>query len=120
MQLLQFIDEHKKKIAFFKSSNPLRNFYSHSYERISRLVYRNKNRLIREIKANRELYKLLSLSVHRELDDQEKKIVNKQLKEILRSIPSLAIFALPGGGVLLPLILQLIPKLLPHSFDENR
>ena len=119
-ELQSFIDQYQKKIIFFKPSHPLKNFYNHSYERISRLIYRNKNRLIREIKANRELYRLLSLSVHRELDQQEKKQVNNQLREILKSIPSLAIFALPGGGVLLPLIIQLIPKLLPHSFDENR
>jgi len=120
VELLSFIDQHHKNMIFFRTSHPLRNFYSHSYDRISRLIYRNKSRLIREIKADRELYRLLSLSIHRELDEQEKKRVNKQLREILKSIPSLAIFALPGGGVLLPLIVQLIPKLLPHSFDENR
>ena len=120
IQLLQFISEHKKKITFFKSSNPIKNFYSHSYESISRLIYRNKSRLIREIKADRELYRLLSLSIHRELDEQEKKQVNKQLREILKPIPSLAIFSLPGGSLLLALVIQLIPKLLPDSFDENR
>lgn len=118
--LRQFIEQHKKTIIFHRSSNPLKNFYSNSYQRTSRLLYRNKSRLIREVKADRQLYRLLTLSIHRELDETEKKQVNKQLKEILRSIPSLAIFALPGGGILLPLIIQLIPKLLPHSFDENR
>ncbi len=120
VELRQFIDQHSKVISFHRSSNPLKNFYSNTYQRISRLVYRNRSRLIREIKADRQLYRLLTLSIHRELDETEKKQVNKQLREILRSIPSLAIFALPGGGILLPLIIQLIPKLLPHSFDENR
>ena len=120
LELQSFIDQNQNAIIFFKTSHPLKNFYSHSYERISRLVYRNKSRLTREIRANKELYRLLSLSVHRELDPHEKKQVNKQLTEILKSIPSLALFALPGGGVLLPIIIQLIPNLLPHSFDENR
>ncbi|MGJ8738309.1 LETM1 domain-containing protein, partial [Zobellia laminariae] len=42
------------------------------------------------------------------------------LIDIFKSIPSLAIFLLPGGAVLLPIFIKLIPKLLPSSFDENR
>ncbi|RZN76658.1 MAG: hypothetical protein EVB12_06305, partial [Winogradskyella sp.] len=37
-----------------------------------------------------------------------------------KSIPSLAIFMLPGGMLLLPLFVKFIPKLLPSAFDENR
>ena len=42
------------------------------------------------------------------------------LIDILKSIPSLAIFMLPGGAILLPLFIKFIPKLLPSAFDENR
>ena len=42
------------------------------------------------------------------------------LADIFKSIPSLAIFILPGGAVLLPIFIKLIPKLLPSAFDENR
>lgn len=119
-RLQSFTTQNEDQIKFYRTSNPIKNFYSNTSERVSLLIYRNKNRLVREIKANRELYKLLTLSMYRELDQQEKIQVNQQLKDVLKTIPSLAIFALPGGGVLLPLIVQLIPKLLPHSFDENR
>ncbi len=40
--------------------------------------------------------------------------------DVFKSIPSLAIFLLPGGAVLLPIFIKLIPALLPSSFDENR
>ena len=46
--------------------------------------------------------------------------VREQLVDIFKSIPSLAIFMLPGGAVLLPIFIKLIPRLLPSSFDENR
>jgi hypothetical protein len=39
--------------------------------------------------------------------------------DILKSMPSMAIFLLPGGGLLLPLILKIVPDLLPSSFKEN-
>ena len=46
--------------------------------------------------------------------------MQEQLMDILKSIPSLAIFLLPGGAILLPLFITFIPKLLPSAFDENR
>ncbi|WP_245795522.1 LETM1 domain-containing protein [Arenibacter nanhaiticus] len=51
----------------------------------------------------------------------ERKKVQNQLLYIFKIIPSLvAIFILPGGAVLLPVFIKLIPKLLPSAFDENR
>jgi len=46
--------------------------------------------------------------------------VQDQLLDIMKSIPSLAIFILPGGAILLPLFIKFIPKMLPSAFDENR
>jgi hypothetical protein len=34
-------------------------------------------------------------------------------------MPSLAIFMLPGGAVLLPLVLKIIPDLVPSAFRDN-
>ena len=56
----------------------------------------------------------------KELDKEERKKVQGQLLDIFKSIPSLAIFMLPGGAVLLPIFIKLIPKLLPSAFDDNR
>ena len=50
----------------------------------------------------------------------EKKRVKTQLLDICKSVPSLAIFMLPGGGVLLPLLIKFIPELLPSAFNDNR
>jgi hypothetical protein len=63
---------------------------------------------------------LLSKSTVRDLSDEEQKKVQTQLLDIFKSIPSLAIFMLPGGALLLPLVIKFIPKLLPSSFDDNR
>jgi hypothetical protein len=34
-------------------------------------------------------------------------------------MPSLAIFMLPGGAILLPLVLKIIPDLVPSAFRDN-
>ena len=50
---------------------------------------------------------------------KEKKKIKKQLLDICKTIPSLAIFLLPGGSVLLPILIKFIPTLLPSAFNEN-
>ena len=34
-------------------------------------------------------------------------------------MPALAIFMLPGGALLLPLVLKIIPDLVPSAFKDN-
>jgi len=62
---------------------------------------------------------LLEHSTHRDLDEKEKKKVKKQLLDICKTVPSLTIFLLPGGSLLLPILIKFIPTLLPSSFNEN-
>jgi hypothetical protein len=87
---------------------------------VSKLIKRNSKRLLNELKESKELMVLLTKSTTRELTDEEQKKVQNQLLDIMKSIPSLAIFMLPGGAILLPLFVKFIPKLLPSAFDENR
>ena len=62
---------------------------------------------------------LVSKSTVRDLSSEEKEIMRKQFYDILKTMPSLAIFMLPGGALLLPMISKLFPELLPTSFQEN-
>jgi hypothetical protein len=75
--------------------------------------------LVKELSNNAELMLLLTHSTHRNLEDKEKKKIKKQLLEICKTIPSLTIFLLPGGSLLLPLLIKFIPQLLPSMFNEN-
>lgn len=87
---------------------------------VQKLIRRNSKRLQKELAQSRDLVYLLSKSTMRDLSEEEKGKVREQLIDIFKSIPSLAIFMLPGGAVLLPIFIKLIPRLLPSSFDENR
>lgn len=95
-------------------------FYDGMNQVVKKLIRRNSKRLQKELTQSRELMYLLSKSTVRELTESEKEKVQEQLKDIFKSIPSLAIFLLPGGAVLLPMFISLVPRLLPSSFDENR
>ena len=115
----EFITKHKKDIPYFNYSNPVKHFYDQTTQSVVTLISRNKNRLVKEIVQSKELMVLLAYSTRRDLDEIEKKKVKKQLLEICKTIPSLAIFLLPGGSLLLPILIKFIPTLLPSSFNEN-
>ena len=84
------------------------------------MIKRNSKRLLKELSQSKEAMLLLTKSTVRDLSDEEQKKVQNQLLDIFKSIPSLAIFMLPGGMLLLPLFVKFIPKLLPSAFDDNR
>lgn len=114
-----FIKDYKSEISFFNYSNPVKHFYDQTNNTVTKLITRNKKRLTKEIIESKELMVLLAQSTTRELDSEEKKKVKKQLLDICKSIPSLTIFLLPGGGILLPILIKYIPQLLPSAFNEN-
>ena len=115
----RFILKYKKEIPYFNYSNPVKHFYDQTTQTVIKLATRNKNRLIKEIVQSKELMVLLAYSTRRDLDEKEKKKVRKQLMDIFKTIPSLTIFLLPGGSLLLPIMIKFIPTMLPSAFNEN-
>jgi hypothetical protein len=115
-----FYDEYKDDVAFLRSKNLAQSFYDNSSKVVSKLITRNSKRLIKELSESKEAMSLLAQSTQRNLTDDEQKKIQTQLLDIFKSIPSLAIFMLPGGMLLLPLFIKFIPKLLPSAFDDNR
>ena len=114
-----FIGKYKDQISYFNYSNPAHHFYKQTSRTVHILILRNKKRLLTEITESKDLVILLGQSTIRDLTKDERKKVKQQLLDICKSIPSLAIFILPGGGLLLPLLIKFIPKLLPSAFNEN-
>lgn len=115
-----FSAANEHKIKLFQYTHPVKQLYKQSTDTVKLLVLRNKKRLLKELNESGELLVLLGQSTSRELTAEEKTKVKEQLLDIFKSIPSLTIFMLPGGALLLPLVVKLIPKLLPSAFNENR
>lgn len=117
--LYDFVNQNRSEIYYFNISNPVKYFYDKTHRYVSLLIHRNRKRILQEIIESKELMQLLVLSTYRELSQTEKKKVKSQLLDIFKTIPSLTIFALPGGTLLLPIIIKLIPTILPSAFNEN-
>ena len=114
-----FISKYRKKIPYFNFSNPVKHFYDQTTQLVVTLIKRNQKRLSKEISESKELMVLLAHSTQRDLDKEEKKKVKKQLLDICKTVPSLTIFLIPGGSLLLPILIKFIPQMLPSSFNEN-
>ena len=83
------------------------------------MLRKNLDRIVNEVRETRELYELLLKSRNETLTAEEKRKVRAQLFDILKTIPTLAIFALPGGSLALPILIRLLPfNLLPTSFED--
>ncbi|WP_378184869.1 LETM1-related biofilm-associated protein [Aquimarina sp. W85] len=115
-----FIQNNRKEISFFNYSNPAHHFYRQTSRTVRVLILRNKKRLVKEISESKDLMILLGQSTIRDLSKDEKQRVKEQLLDICKSVPSLTIFILPGGSLLLPLLIKFIPQLLPSAFNENK
>jgi hypothetical protein len=116
----KFYIEHKDDVELLSTKNLAERFYDNSSKLVKKLITRNSKKLYQELKESKELMVLLSQSTVRDLTDEEIDKMQEQLLDVLKSIPSLAIFMLPGGAILLPLFIKFIPKLLPSAFDDNR
>lgn len=119
IEIRLFIEINKKDIPYFQFAHPIKKFYKHTSSSIFILLERNKNSLNKEVKNNKELFYLLGKSTHKDLNEKEKKHIKKQLIELCKTIPALTIFVIPGGSLLLPLLIKLIPQIIPATFNEN-
>lgn len=88
-------------------------------EEIKLLLKKNKLRLYQELSQSKEAMYLIRKSTHSKLSPEEKTKIKIQLLDICKSIPALAVFLLPGGALLLPLLIKLIPDILPSAFRDD-
>lgn len=89
-------------------------------ERVSSAVADNLGAVVTEIRQTGELGQLLARAAGgRTLSADEKRKVRAQLVDLAKAVPALAIFAAPGGMLLLPLLAKLLPfNLLPSAWDK--
>jgi hypothetical protein len=89
-------------------------------ERAAAAVRSSLGKLVQEIKETGELAKLLGAASIRQLTPEEGQKVKAQLLDICKTVPTLAIFLLPGGGFLLPVLIKLLPfDILPTAFGDE-
>ena len=115
-----FVINNQKDAMFLKGKNDVELVLSGAGKRWAKILGRNKDKLAAELKQSKELVSLISKSTKKDLSKAEKEKVKTQFYDLAKTIPSLALFMLPGGAVILPVVLKIIPNLIPSAFVENR
>jgi hypothetical protein len=89
-------------------------------ERVSSAVTENFEAVVKEIRQTGELGALLAkAAAGSALTADEKRKIRVQLLDLAKAVPALAIFAAPGGLLLLPLLAKLLPfNVLPSAWDR--
>lgn len=90
-------------------------------ERVTAAVNDNVDAMVLEIRQTGELGTLLGKAASgRALTAEERRKVKAQLIDLAKAVPALAIFAAPGGMLLLPLLAKLLPfSLLPSAWEKD-
>ena len=115
-----FILHQESRLHIFRDRPALLNASVNIRRHAQVVIHKNLHRIVQEIRETQELYSLLMKSSHAPLSAEEKAKVRQQLFDIMKTIPALAIFALPGGGLILPVLIKLLPfNLLPSAFEEQ-
>jgi hypothetical protein len=91
-------------------------------ERVSEAVITNYDAFTTELRETGELGQLLARAAGGvALTAEEKRKVKAQLIDLAKAVPALAIFAAPGGLLLLPLLAKLLPfSLLPGAWEQAK
>ena len=116
----EFFSVHNERLEFLKINAAARQFQDYMNDKVVKLVKKNVDNIMNEIEETKELSELLLKATTKPLTAEEKQKVQEQLIDVAKSIPALAIFALPGGGILLPVLIKVLPfNILPSSFQDG-
>jgi len=114
-----FLISNKNKALFLGGKNDFELMMKGASRRWTKILSRNKDKLALELRESKELMQLIKKSTTTDLSDEEKEKVKAQFLDLGKTIPALSLFMLPGGAVILPIVLKIIPTLIPSAFREN-
>jgi len=81
------------------------------------LIKKNAHAIANEVRETGDLMTLLAKSTSTDLTADEQRRMKEQLHDLCRAVPCLALFAAPGGSLLIPVLQKLLPiNILPSSF----
>jgi hypothetical protein len=118
--VVEFYAKHRNLVDVFTVRAGAEVMGEEAVEAIQRTVERNFQAVMQEIRETGELSVLLTRAARgQKLTSEERRKMRAQLIDIAKTIPALAIFAAPGGVLLLIALAKVLPfNLLPSAFQE--
>ncbi len=119
LSIESFVISNWDQVHFLQKRHDIFIIKDRFTQRIGNIVNKNKKALLQEIQESKELFGLLMKMTKEDLSITEKSIVKTQLLDLIKTLPTFVIIALPGTFITLPLLLKLLPKeAFPSAFSE--
>jgi len=120
-EVVAFYEQHRELLDVFTVAGAVLSHRERMLERLQRAIGENTGLIVQEIRRTGDLAELLVRAASGErLPAEDWRRVRARLLDVVRNIPALAIFSLPGGMVLLPLVFRMLPDgLKPRAFAER-
>ncbi len=121
LSMADFYRRHRDVVDVFTLAHGAEVMGEEWVHELSTTVRKNSRAVLNEIRKTGELSVLLSRAARGQtLDLEEKRRMKDQLLDVARAVPALALFAAPGGALVLLALSRVLPmKLLPSSFWDD-
>ncbi|MFP2903986.1 hypothetical protein ACLESD_02705 [Pyxidicoccus sp. 3LFB2] len=121
LEMAEFYARHRSLVDVFTVSDAATAMGEDMVSGMQETLEKNFHRLMQEVRETGDLAVLLTKAARRgqKLTSEERKRMRAQLIDVAKAIPALAIFAAPGGILLLAALAKVLPfSLLPSSFQD--
>lgn len=121
VEMAEFYRNNRQVVDVFTVSAGADVMGEELVDSMQRSVEKNFKRLLKEVKETGELSVLLARAARGEkLTRDERQAMRRQLIDVAKVIPALAIFAAPGGVLLLIALAKVLPfNMLPSAWDDK-
>lgn len=121
LEMAEFYAKHRDVVDVFTVSEGATRAGEELVDGIAETLEKNLQRLMKEVRETGELSVLLTRAARgQSLSADERKRMRAQLIDVAKVIPALAIFAAPGGVLLLIALAKVLKiNLLPSAFQEE-
>ncbi|MFP2898558.1 hypothetical protein [Corallococcus sp. 4LFB] len=121
LEMAEFYARHRSLVDVFTVSDAAGAMGEELMGGMQETLEKNFHRLMQEARETGDLAVLLTKAARRQkLTADERQRMRAQLIDVAKAIPALAIFAAPGGILLLAALAKVLPfSLLPSAFQDG-
>lgn len=121
LEMAAFYAKHRRVVDVFSLAHGAEVMGEEWVDEFSVTMKKNYRALLKEVRETGELSVLLARAARgQKLTAKEKKAMREQLIDVAKAVPALAIFAAPGGVLLLIALAKVLPfDLMPSAFRDD-
>ena len=115
-----FVITNWEQVHFLQSRHNFHILRDRFTNRVGKVLIKNKKAVEKELKESKELMALLKKATKHNLSEEEKVKVRAQLIDVLKTIPTFVIIALPFTFITLPVLIKMLPPgAFPSAFSDD-